>query len=236
MPRNIKPVSALQAVVEAQNGLRRSQRNINIATNRTQAASSIEPESQADGEGPLFFFRNSGHYGCFSQWYASAFSVSYNHFAYLVDNKSETLEKIKKLGETISLSTAEQYMMLGKAIVFGDYSTAADILDTDDPRAQKALGRVVENFDEEKWKSVRCSIVERANVEKFRQNEIAKDVLFGTGDRELVEAAPRDKIWGIGLGAEKAKVTPKHKWGLNLLGKALVVAREELRAEEAKSG
>lgn len=58
-----------------------------------------------------------------------------------------------------------------------------------------------------------------------------KAALLETGDRELVEASPRDKIWGVGFGAERAE-SERRRWGLNLLGKALVETRNRLREQE----
>ena len=57
-----------------------------------------------------------------------------------------------------------------------------------------------------------------------------RDRLLGTGDKEVVEASPRDRIWGVGFG-EKNAGKRKEDWGLNLLGKALMVARNKLREE-----
>jgi len=57
-----------------------------------------------------------------------------------------------------------------------------------------------------------------------------KAALLETGDRELVEASPRDKIWGIGFGAANAS-SERSRWGLNLLGQALMEARKRLRDE-----
>jgi hypothetical protein len=46
----------------------------------------------------------------------------------------------------------------------------------------------------------------------------------------LVEASPRDRIWGIGMGAANDLATsPGHWRGLNLLGFALIQARRQLR-------
>ncbi len=39
-----------------------------------------------------------------------------------------------------------------------------------------------------------------------------------------------DRIWGIGL-SEAAAEENREEWGLNLLGKALMVARKRLREE-----
>ena len=46
----------------------------------------------------------------------------------------------------------------------------------------------------------------------------------------LVESAPRDRIWGIGLGAKNEKALDPSQWrGRNLLGFVLTQVREELR-------
>lgn len=37
------------------------------------------------------------------------------------------------------------------------------------------------------------------NIEKFGQNAKLKGKLLATGDRLLVEAASRDRVWGIGM-------------------------------------
>jgi NADAR domain len=41
----------------------------------------------------------------------------------------------------------------------------------------------------------------------------------------------QDRIWGVGFGAKNAEKR-RLDWGLNLLGKALVSARQKLRAEQ----
>ncbi|KAI1122461.1 hypothetical protein F5Y10DRAFT_281703 [Nemania abortiva] len=57
-----------------------------------------------------------------------------------------------------------------------------------------------------------------------------REVLLATGDRELVEASPRDRIWGVGFGAKGAEAK-RAKWGMNLLGKCLMEVREQFRKE-----
>jgi len=55
--------------------------------------------------------------------------------------------------------------------------------------------------------------------------------LIATGDRVLVEASPRDTIWGIGMGASNPDAKDPTKWrGRNLLGFALMEARASLAA------
>lgn len=228
-PKIKKSKSTLSSVVEMQN----SQKKATSGQSKTLDSSSTANVTEAgdDTEPPVYFWQTTGHFGCLIQWYQSEFTVSFSHFSYLVDNNTNHLEKIKDINENIRFCTAEQYMMFGIAIFFRDFTTAADILETDDPRLQKALGRTVQDFDEDAWKTMRSTIVEKANVEKFKQNDEARAILLDTGNRLLVEASPRDKIWGIGLGADRAEKKPRHLWGLNLLGKALIIARAKLRAE-----
>lgn len=77
-------------------------------------------------------------------------------------------------------------------------------------------------------------IVTEATYLKFTASENAeelKSMLLATGDRELVEASPMDRIWGIGFG-EKNAGKNRHRWGKNLLGKALMDVRARLREEK----
>lgn len=60
-----------------------------------------------------------------------------------------------------------------------------------------------------------------------------KKMLLDTGDRELVEASPVDRIWGVGFGEDVAEGR-REEWGLNLLGKCLERAREMIREEEGR--
>lgn len=58
-----------------------------------------------------------------------------------------------------------------------------------------------------------------------------KGFLMATGERELAEASPFDKVWGIGLKAEDALRVSRAQWGGNLLGKALMQVRSQLKLE-----
>ena len=147
--------------------------------------------------------------GPFSQWQASGFVFA---------------------GETFS--TAEQAMMHQKALLFGDVDIAVQILAAKEPGKQKALGRQVRNFDQDLWDSEKYPIVRNINLAKFRQNKGLRRKLFQTGAKILVEASPMDTIWGIGLDAEAAQQTEPENWpGQNLLGRALMEVRDQLRLE-----
>ncbi|MEU8235217.1 NADAR family protein [Actinoplanes sp. NPDC048967] len=145
--------------------------------------------------------------GCLSQWWPSAFTV-----------------------DDVRFSSAEHYMMWRKALLFGDEETARLIVAAGHPRQAKMLGRRVRGFDEQTWVRHRWSIVTQASVAKFGQRPELRDFLVGTGERILVEASPTDRIWGIGLAATDERTADPARWqGLNLLGFALMAAREQLR-------
>ncbi|MFL6075101.1 MAG: NADAR family protein [Mycobacteriales bacterium] len=145
--------------------------------------------------------------GCLSQWWPVTFTEGDDSYA-----------------------SAEHYMMAGKARLFGDEEARARILACATPGEAKKLGRQVRGFDEAAWVAFRFHLVVAANVAKFGQHPELRKYLLDTGDRVLVEASPRDRIWGIGMGASNPAAEDPASWrGLNLLGFALTQAREQLR-------
>ena len=124
----------------------------------------------------------------------------------------------------------EQYMMAGKAQLFGDEEIRKEILECSDPKQMKALGRKVRGFDQKVWDKFKYAIVLRGNWCKFSQNRDLREFLLSTGDSVLVEASPYDNIWGIRLAASSPEARDPMKWrGQNLLGFALMEVRDELR-------
>ncbi|WP_444885292.1 NADAR family protein [Microbulbifer sp. PSTR4-B] len=167
-----------------------------------------------DGNGVKYVFfwghrkpKNGVSKSCFSQWYDSPFSSEGNEFL-----------------------TAEHFMMYEKARLFGDNSAAAELLEVKEPGAAKAIGRKVVGFNQDIWDKERFDIVVRVNFAKFKDNDKLKEFLLNTGDKILVEASPVDKIWGIGLAEDDDRCQNPNEWrGLNLLGFALMVVRNQLR-------
>lgn len=125
--------------------------------------------------------------------------------------------------------TAEHYMMARKAKLFGDNEMLAKILQCNHPSEAKKLGRQVKNFDPKVWGQECIEIVVQGNVAKFSQHPELNEFLMNTGERILVEASPRDLIWGIGLGKDNPKAREPWNWrGQNLLGFALMEVRSRL--------
>lgn len=133
----------------------------------------------------------------------------------------------------ITFNTNEQYMMYKKAMLFNDTATAQLILKSSNPKECKALGRKVKGFDNVWWNDNCIEIVFRGAHAKFSQNPRLYNMLMNTGNSQLVEASPFDKIWGIGLDEETAKKTNPDDWpGTNWLGIILTDLREHFLEEE----
>ncbi|NBE54972.1 NADAR family protein [Streptomyces boluensis] len=153
--------------------------------------------------------RKDGQIGasCLSQWWQSPFTV-----------------------DGVEYATAEHWMMAAKARLFDDPEAERMATAATSPGAAKKAGRLVRGFDESRWERERFGIVVEGSVHKFGAHPELRDYLLGTGDRVLVEASPRDRIWGIGLTATDPRAEHPSQWrGTNLLGFALMEARGRLR-------
>ena len=176
-----------------------------------RSAFAANPEMQF-----VFFWRHTPTtarptHTCLSQWYPCSFVV----------------------GGT-SYQTAERYMMAEKARLFGDAATFEKIMAAPGPRECKALGRTVAGFNSAVWDSRKRDIVLRGSLAKFSQNTEFRAYLLGTGNAVLVEASPYDRIWGVGLAQDDPQICDPRNWrGENLLGFALMDARDTLRKAEA---
>ncbi len=151
--------------------------------------------------------KNGVSKSCFSQWYPCLFTIDGQQY-----------------------NCAEQYMMAQKANVFGDEEVMNQILAETDQMTIKRLGRLVKNYDDSVWTEIRFQIVVEGNLAKFSQNEDLRHFLLSTGDKILVEASPKDTIWGIGFDEFAPEATNPALWnGENLLGFALMEVRDRLK-------
>lgn len=147
--------------------------------------------------------------GTYSQWCPSPFTI-----------------------DGVKYNCCEQYMMAKKALTFNDQEAYEQIMATDSPREQKAIGRRVKNFDAQVWSDISREVVYEANMAKFTQNPDMYDELMDTGELEIVEASPEDKIWGIGLHESDPRCLDKAQWqGTNWLGETIMRVRETLKKD-----
>ncbi|MEV8589886.1 NADAR family protein [Streptomyces sp. NPDC051180] len=145
---------------------------------------------------------------CLSQWWPAPFTV-----------------------DGVAYATAEHWMMAAKARLFGDAEAERAALAAGTPAQAKAAGRLVRGFDDTVWERERFGVVVEGSVHKFASDPALTGFLLGTGNRVLVEASPVDRIWGIGLAADDPRAQDPARWrGLNLLGFALMEARDRLAA------
>lgn len=159
----------------------------------------------------------------FSQWHLSDFKLSFVN-TINPKNPEDNREHL--------FSSAEQYMMYAKSMLFLDRDVASKILQTNDVRKIKALGRTVKYFQPDVWDFNKVHIVYDGNMAKFTQNEDLKQALFETKGTTLVEAAPNDPIWGIGLEEDDPRAKKRETWlGKNLLGEVLTQLRVEMMGE-----
>ena len=158
----------------------------------------------------ITFYKSSN---CFSNWFRCHFDV-----------------------QRVYYNSSEQWMMAEKARLFHDREIEKKIMSSKSPREQKKLGRKIRGFRENVWQAHRLDIMVRGLMSKFSQNLDLKRTLLATGDREIVEASPHDRIWGVGLAENDPRINDKSKWkGLNLLGISLMCVRQTLRDQDIGS-
>ena len=189
----------------------------------------------------VFFFGYEGDEPevCFQQWFACPFVAPRREVGPGRGRIGATSGEGGDAGgagkgqDEVEFPTSEHYMMYQKALLMGDVEIAEQIVDmrtNSHPSRAKALGRQVKGFDLELWTKHADEIVEEGNWWKFSQNRDLGEVLLATGEREIVEASPDDRIWGIGFNSEEAEGREK-EWGNNGLGKALMRVRERLKRD-----
>merc|ERR1712172_416291 len=164
----------------------------------------------------LFYGHKSGSTRFFSNFFQSEFTDT-NLYPGL-----ERLDRWRNKEEEggVTFQHVEQYMHAIKAIIFADFDTMDKIMEEGvDPVKAKKLGREVEGYIEEEWQSRARWVVARGILLKFSQNQEMKVELVRTGQTMLVECAPRDQRWGIGLRKDNPRAVNPAQWrGKNWLG------------------
>ena len=140
-------------------------------------------------------------------------------------------------------STAEQYMMSEKALLFHDMHSYEKIMAACDPAECKQLGRGVKNFDSDRWESAFREIIFHGNLAKAQSDIEIVVALLSTGNSILVEASPLDDKYGVGISSKNLlnddgtlKIMPwdwhkkdSHKQAENHLGFVLMGVRDLYR-------
>lgn len=94
----------------------------------------------------------------------------------------------------------------------------------------------VNNFKTATWIEQTPGIAATAIKQKFHKNLYLKEYLLKTGRKVLVEAAPKDKWWGIGFSVYENNILKKKgEWSENLQGNLLMKERDKLRESAGMS-
>lgn len=127
--------------------------------------------------------------------------------------------------------SSEQCYQYSKALFFNDVKTASQILESGSPFKCLLLGRQVQNFDKNVWRSgVAIQCMRIALRAKFEKNFHLQKVLNETGDSLICEASKNDRYWGVGYTfSEPNLFQPKCWLGYNHMGKLLMELRKEFK-------
>ena len=137
------------------------------------------------------FWYTSGKYGAFS---------NFAPFGLVMDG--------------VAYKTSEHYYQAQKTL---DPDLQEQIRLQPTPKLAKELAQTVPLRPD--WEAIKYDIMKQTLLAKFSQMRSLQELLVSTGDEEIVEASPKDYIWGCG----------KDGTGQNLLGKCLMEVREILR-------
>lgn len=132
----------------------------------------------------------------------------------------------------VRYSCVEHYMMAEKARMFGDATALREIMAEHRPLFMKRAGRRVKPFDAARWSEAAPGIVLRALRAKAAADPAIRALLLATGRAVIVEAAPRDRLWGAGLGRAAAELAVREGRplpGRNMLGVLWMCVRRELQ-------
>lgn len=159
----------------------------------------------------ILFYGHYGKFGYMSNFFSSNFTEN-----------------------NIRYNCSEQYFMKKKQELFDplNIQLSDKILSCINPFDVKKFGRQVKNYNENIWNEKRYEIMKQGLRLKFNQNKDLKNKLKQTGNKNLYEASPYDKIWGTGFNSEitlqKLLQNKENELGQNLLGLALEEIRSEL--------
>jgi ribA/ribD-fused uncharacterized protein len=199
------------------------------------------PEKTFDDKKPttcqkiIAFWRPTDQYAYFGQWYKSDFELTADICQSMpnkikeLDLYKEKFDVLQKLAKERYYTTAEKFMMMGKAALFRDNKAFNRMAETESPKTHRILGKTVQNFVKDEWDQYCQDIVKIGNYLKFSQNEELMKHMKDTGKALLVEASPFDNIWGIGIRFDHPNVQFVEKWkGTNYLGECLMFVRSIL--------
>ena len=141
------------------------------------------------------FYKANEEYGCFSNFSKHGFELYGKHW-----QTSEHYFQAKKFTGT----EHEEEIRLAKT-----------------PMEAAKLGRDRNRPLRKDWEEVKNDIMKQAILAKFKAHDDIREILFSTGDEEIIEATTDDYYWGCGTKRN----------GKNMLGKILMEVRMVLKSK-----
>ena len=144
---------------------------------------------------PIYFYSTREvPYGCFSNFSTHGFEI-----------------------DGVYYKTCEHYFQAMK--FSGSPQDMLDVRRAATPKQAAAIGRDRSRPLRPDWEAVKDDIMRRGVLRKFEAHVDLAELLLGTGDERIVEAAPGDRYWGAGPDGT----------GRNMLGQILMETRKLLR-------
>jgi ribA/ribD-fused uncharacterized protein len=119
-------------------------------------------------------------------------------------------------------ATTEHYFQAQKYTGTSRYDLIAN---SESPRIAANLGRDRSIPLRPDWEQVKDEVMLKCVREKVKQHPEIMRILMSTDDAEIIEDSPIDYYWGCG----------KDGTGKNMLGKILMIIRDELRGTETST-
>ena len=129
--------------------------------------------------------------------------------------------------EGTSYSCNEMYIQQQKALLFGDTRKANMIMQSNDPKEMKDLGKKIKGYKDKEWKDAARGVIMTCREKIYAHKEL-QEYLLSTGNRSIGEATP-DSFFGIGIHiSDPAVLNPREWQGSNIMGQILTELRSEL--------
>lgn len=137
----------------------------------------------------IYFYSSREDYGCFSNFSSHGFEL-----------------------DNLYWHTSEHYFQAQK-FIGTPHLEAIRLVKT--PKDAAKMGRERKRPLRVDWEIVKDDVMRKAVLAKFKTHTNIREILFSTGDEEIVENAPGDYYWGCGADGS----------GKNMLGKILMEVR-----------